>query len=99
MSIELSDLMKTTPKQLASLQHDALKKHVLGVLNLITNIIRNEQYDSLMKDDDGLLEFSPAGDGYGNDNHYINFSYMKDEPMDIKEIVEELRNLKKIYNK
>ena len=95
MNIELSELMNTTPQELASLQHDALKKHTLEVLNIITNIIKNEQYDSLMKDENRLLEFSPAGDSYGNDNYYINFSYMKDELMDIKEIVEELRDLKK----
>ena len=43
------------------------------------------------------MELSPAGDGYGYDNHFIDFSWGS-QTMDIGDIVEKMENLRAAIN-
>jgi len=91
IAIELNDLMKLRPEDLAKKQHDTLKAVVIEKLENIVNIIAGERYKEIGE----LCESSPAGDGYGRDNMYIDFSYNEYEA-DITDVVDKLMGLKKI---
>lgn len=88
--MNLSELMKTTPETLALQQYIALKRHVLERLELVKDEIMNESFNI-----EPLTFFSPAGDGMGEDNSCVDFSYNQtDNPVDIAEIVQQLKKLK-----
>jgi hypothetical protein len=93
--MKLEQLLKTTPETLAVEQHDALKAHVINVLERTLNAVRDEYYTAVSN----FAQFSPAGDGMGYDNHFINFGYNEKEPLDIVEVMERLIELKKIAKK
>lgn len=92
--MNLSELMKTKPENLAELQHKQLKEHVLSVLSNIQKLVEEEQYDSI----EDCCGFSGAGDGYGSDNHYIDFSYNEDSScaLDILDVADHLSKLKRL---
>lgn len=94
MKIDLNKLMETTPQELAKVQHDALKQHVLAVLDNIRSLIQKENYTFILDENREVILYSPSGDGYGQHNHFINFGYQKDNPLDIKEVVSQLNSLK-----
>lgn len=81
----IDEIMKLQPETLAQEQYKILKQHTLDTLNEVVQLIKNEKYDKL----DDYVSFSSAGDGYGNENHYIDF-YCGD----IVETVERLKYLK-----
>jgi hypothetical protein len=87
--MELGTLMSTKPEDLAELQYQQLNKHIIRILEQVTNYVRNESYDEIKK----MLSHSPAGDGYGLDNDFINFTYLDTESMDILEVIEKLERL------
>lgn len=70
-----------------------LKRHIIEVLNNIAKAIEKEDF-KFIKDN---MEFSPAGDGYGEDNHFIDFSW-GGPTMDIGDIVEKMEGLRKTIN-
>lgn len=87
--MDIREIMEIDIDNLVRKQHEAVKNHVIGILQEIINLVKEEKYEEIQ---DKLI-YSPAGDGYGEDNHYINFSYRNGEK-DIKEILEELKKLK-----
>jgi len=92
MNVQLATLMHTTPSELANTQHDALKDYVLDIIEKVQTLIVEEKYDKVKE----LLVYSPAGDGYGSDNHFLNFDYSgHQDGMDIDEVLDMLINLKK----
>jgi uncharacterized protein (UPF0297 family) len=93
--MKLEQLLKTTPETLAIEQHDALKAHVINVLESTLQAVRDEYYNAIQK----MTMDSPAGDGMGCDNNFINFGYEDNKPLDIYEVMERLIELKKIAKK
>jgi hypothetical protein len=98
--MNLEQLLKTTPETLAVEQHDALKAHVINVLESTLKAVKDEYYSAIQE----LTIDSPAGDGYGGDgygcdNNFINFGYEDNKPLDIYEVMERLIELKKIAKK
>jgi hypothetical protein len=91
--MNLSELMSTTPETLAKQQHEELKKHVLDVLDKVRESILADHYPGVR----ALTSFSPAGDGMGLDNNFINFDYKNtDYGVDIVEVLDELESLHNI---
>jgi len=87
--MHLSELMTTTPQNLAERQLEALSAHAIGILKALIESIKVKNFKDVP-----LTFFSPAGDGYGRDNYCINFAYNKDETMDIAELMEKLELLR-----
>lgn len=83
----IDDIMKLQPETLAKEQYNALKQNTLETLHEVMQLIKNEQYNKI----DGYVSFSHSGDGYGNENHYIDFYYG-----DIVETVDKLKYLKSV---
>ena len=87
-----------TTKELVNLDIDSLevakfnavKKSCLSILDNVASAIKDNNFDIV----DKMLEYSPAGDGYGSDNHYISFSEI-DDNFDIHDVVELLQKLHK----
>lgn len=72
---------------------EELKKGTLEILNKIINFIKEDK----IKEAEGMLAFSPAGDGYGFDNYFIDFSSLfpeHDERFSSIDISDVLRKLK-----
>lgn len=77
-------LNKETRKALAIKHKNNLKKHVIERLKVVQNLI-SEEKNYALKD---MLSFSPAGDGYGCDNYFIDFSEDGDsDALDINDVV------------
>ena len=92
MDNNLASLLSTSPTTLAAAQHKALKAYVLERLAAVVKCVQTENYAGL----DPLVEFSPAGDGNGCDNHYISFPVPGNSgvhPLDIKEVADWLQKL------
>ena len=59
-------------KLVSSKYKEKLKIEVVKRLKEVTSLIEKEEYDKVKE----CLAFSPAGDGYGCNNNYIDFSYL-----------------------
>lgn len=70
-----------------------LKRHTVEVLHKIAVAVEKEDFKAI-KDN---MQFSPAGDGYGDENHFIDFSW-SGPTMDIGEIVEKMESLRASIN-
>ena len=55
--------------------HDIVRDRITDKLKDIIQDIENGEYQKVMKD----LRESPAGDGWGKDNYYIDFSYVSND--------------------
>ena len=71
---------KFNPRALAQEQYDAYKKYIVAKLDEVKEKILEEEYTEI----EGLTARSPAGDGWGRDNNFIDFGFDK-EPKDILE--------------
>lgn len=71
-------------------KYDAMKEHIIGVLDRVKDLIEKGNYEELEE----MTFYSPSGDCMGCDNHCINFAWRDDEDMDINEAVEILIRLK-----
>lgn len=91
--ISLVDIMSIDVDNLKQKQHDALKNHAINILKDVIELLETENYSEIQNK---FLEHSPAGDGYGEDNCYINFglSGMNGEPLDLDEVIDKLNYLK-----
>ena len=69
--MNLNELLKTTPESLARTQINALKEHVLNILEEFHVAIKEERFDDAKK----MTFESPSGDAYGRDDTCINFSW------------------------
>lgn len=87
---DISDIMSINANNLRTRQYLALKSHILETLNRVTKAIEEDR----LGDIESELSFSPAGDGYGCDNHFIDFNWEKGgETIDIAEITNMLIGL------
>lgn len=71
---------KFNPRALAKEQYDAYRKYIVAKLDEVKTKILEEEYAEI----EGLTARSPAGDGYGCDNDFIDFGFDK-EAMDISD--------------
>lgn len=86
--MNIKEIMEIDVKNLKQKQLDALKEHTLEILLNIVKLIKNNEFDEVKN----YLEFSPAGDGHGCDNYFINFKYA-DEDLDLDEILDKMKYL------
>lgn len=83
-------IMDINIENLKEKQYEFLKEHTLNILEGIIDDLNNDKFDDIKK----KMKFSPAGDGYGDNNYYINFSY-NETSMDLFDIVNKMEELKK----
>lgn len=89
-TIQLSELMKINVKTLAENQKEALKEHAISILEDTISNLKLENYDAIK------TFFSAAGDGMGDDNTCLDFSYSPGTTLDIHDVIEILRSLEKV---
>lgn len=70
---------------------EEIKKQTLDRLDKVLTLLREDKFDEI----ESLIKFSPAGDCMGNDNHYIDFSFLSSENNTIEDIHDVIRILKK----
>ena len=91
--MEIDEIMKIDVSNLAETQFNALKKHVIEKLVKVADIInRSRPGDSVVDKVEKMVSFSPAGDGYGLDNHFIDFGY-GGENLDVIQVAENIEKL------
>ncbi len=88
--MDIKEIMETTPEDLAILQFNTLEKAALDILQRMSIAIQNRDYIAARS----MVDESPAGDGYGCDNSYIDFSETTCE--DIGDVLERLEHLYKL---
>ena len=71
---------KFNPRALAQEQYDTYRKYIVSKLDEVKEKILEEEYDEIEE----LTACSPAGDGWGCDNNFVDFGFDKD-PKDILE--------------
>lgn len=87
---DIKNFLKIKPENLAEEQYIALVDYACNRLQMVINHLENGSMDEAEK----MLEFSPAGDGYGCDNHFIRFEISTEkECCDIFAVIEQLRKL------
>lgn len=72
---------------------EAIKKETIKHLKHITKLIENDEYKSVFD----LLTFSPAGDGYGLENYYIDFAFL-DPDTDKNVLSDDIQDLNDVIN-
>lgn len=77
---------KFNPRALAQEQADAYRKYIIGVLDEIKTKVSEQEYSDV----EPMTAFSPAGDGYGTDNNFIDFGFDSKK----RDIMEALNYLK-----
>lgn len=100
--MDLKDLLKTKPGDLAAAQEKALRAYVVEKLRQVATLIELCDYDAAGR----FLSESPAGDDHGLDNSYIDFSELglstdqyKNDNTDLGRVLEVLNHLKAIQGK
>ena len=92
--MDVKEILSINVENLAKRQHEAVKNHALNILEIVSTLIKTEQYSKIHD----LCQFSPAGDGMGDDNNYIDFGIKgignELETMDICQLCELLQKLK-----
>ena len=83
-------IMDINIENLKEKQYEFLKEHTLNILEGIIDDLKNDKFDNIRK----KMVFSAAGDGYGDNNYYIDFSY-NETSMDLFDIVDIMEKLKK----
>lgn len=91
----LKEIMDINPDDLKLQQANAMKRYVLGKLDELRDHIENDRINAARE----MLEFSPAGDGYGSDNYYLDLDYTgnRQEGFDLydaMDVMEELETVK-----
>lgn len=92
MNHELKALMETSVDTLAKRQFDALKAHVVKVLQDAAYNINACQFDKIP------TFYSPGGDDAGCDNTCLDFSWCETQGpyLDIGNVISKLKELKKV---
>lgn len=94
--MDATEIFKLDVRNLAAEQHKALDAHVKNIIKQVIDIIVEERYDDIKK----LCNWSPAGDGYGLDNYYVNFGLNDNDiperlrKLDIVQVCQLLKHLK-----
>jgi len=74
-----------TIQALAEKQKKELKRLAIERLEKVKQLIQNEELKELKE----MIRFSPAGDGYGCDNYFIDFGSEGDRgDVDINDVIE-----------
>lgn len=94
MTMDVKQLLSTTPETLAERQHAALLLETKRTLSLLMSHLDKGDYQAAV----AMLENSPAGDGHGCDNACINFSHVMDANnsgcfTDIGDVIDRLQSL------
>ncbi len=89
---DLNKIMSLTVNNLAKEQHEALKKHVIKILQDVINDISHERYDKNSIPTEYCQSVEELGDG----NDFIDFGYNCDYPLDICQVIRKLKNLKNV---
>lgn len=84
------EIMQLSIENLAQKQFDFLKEYGINILEKVIELLKGENYEEIKE----MLAFSAEGDGYGQENYYINFSF-NEYSLDIMGYVEELERRKK----
>ena len=85
-------IMDINVNNLKNKQYEFLKNNTKCILNNILTYLEANNLQLIQN----TLCYSPAGDGYGCDNYFINFSYKSGEIMDLQDILELMADLKGI---
>lgn len=94
--MNLKELLSTDASNLAKKQEKALNDFVVNRLQEIAHIIKSGDYQNVEK----FTSFSPAGDGNGCDNNFINFDYGESKDgLDIIEVCQKLQELQNASKK
>lgn len=82
----LSEIMSINPENLQEQQANAMKGYLLDKLATMAELVHNNRISEARE----MLVFSPAGDGYGNDNYYLDLDYTgnHDEGFDISDALD-----------
>lgn len=95
--MDLQELLQTSPENLAEKQMVALKNATIQRLYDIINYIKKNDFESV----NGLMSYSPAGDGMGTDRNYICFEDFLGESRegyDLSDVMDRLIELRNIKN-
>lgn len=88
------DVMAMTPETLAIEQKKLLKLTSIRILKQMQDYLKKEDWESA----ENMLGFSPAGDGMGDENHFIDFADALFDGADIGNVIERLKDLDTIIN-
>ena len=94
MQIDINTLLSLNADNLAQTQHDALKAHVLSVLDNIHTLIQEEKYDEVINH---VFETEDEN-GWNSSVFAIDFNY-NNGCNDIIDMTNYLTNLKELSNK
>lgn len=67
----IQEILSIDVDNLKDKQYKALKNHVTDVLNKFLHNLENDDLKACFD----MLDYSPAGDGYGCDNNFIDFKW------------------------
>ena len=81
--------MNVSVENLAQKQYEFLLAHGIEILETVITNIKLGKYNEVRD----MLAYSPSGDGYGEDDYYINFAYDPGNEMDIEVYIKMLERL------
>ena len=82
--------------EISKIKYNKLKEKSIELLEYITDLIKNDSFTKISE----YVAYSPAGDGYGCENNYINFgNIIGDGDLDIVDLASMLEDLKYKINK
>ena len=90
--MSLEELLNLNIQNLTDAKYEALKKHTINKLNNVINLLEKDELQKIAF----LLSYSDAGDGWGNENYFINFGYNDTDILDLGEILIQMASLKNI---
>lgn len=89
MTSDLKQLLATDTHTLRTLQYNKLREFVVQRLHLLAARVEDKEYNLALS----MLAFSPAGDGMGSDNHYLDFSDVLGDWADLHTAITKLKVL------
>lgn len=92
-NIRLCELMQIDVNNLALLQKEKFTEHCINILRKVIELLEKGEYSQI----GNMLRYSPAGDGMGAENHFIDFSY-GGMSIDMADVIEILSGLERQIN-
>lgn len=91
MDIKPEDVLNISVETLASEQYDLIKKLAAKHLRMLAQCLEENDIKTVLKN----LSLSYAGgDGTGDENQFIDFSFIHKDLKDMGDVIEKLANLK-----
>jgi hypothetical protein len=84
------NIMDIDVNNLKQKQYDYLKNHAINILAEIIDNLEHDQLQAIQY----KLKFSSSGDGWGQENYYINFGYKELDYLDLHDIITKMAELK-----